>query len=39
MQLQMKTKAKLDTQKSLTYLSNILSAGSSLRDTIDEQAQ
>lgn len=39
MQSQVKTKAKLETQRSLNYLSNILSATSPLRDLIDQQAQ
>lgn len=39
MQSQVKTKAKVEIQKGLNFLSNVLPAKSELRDTIDTQAQ
>ena len=39
MQSQVKTKAKLEIQKGLNFLSNILPIKSQLRDAIDTQAQ
>lgn len=39
MQTQGKTKAKLEVQKGLGFLSNILSAKSELREAIDIKAQ
>jgi len=39
MQSQVKTKAKLEIQKGLNFLSNILPSKSELRDSINIQAQ